>query len=290
METVLVIGVSILVGLAVGILSGLLGVGGGTMLVPVFKLVYGMQAIAATATSLFTIIPTSLTGAISHIRNRTCIPLLGIAAGIGGACTSPAGVWLASLSPEWAIMVAAALVIGYSAITMFRKAAKLRRKKAAKASEKAKGADAKAGAGDSGFEGRIETLDDFKKRIPARRQIIVGVLVGLFAGVISGYVGVGGGFIMIPMFMQLLGTPMKLTSGTSLIAVMAIAVPGTVAQAMLGNVDWLAGIFIACGTIPGAAIGAKLMPRVSELALRFGFSIFLLVAAALLVLNQLGVF
>ncbi len=290
METVLVIGVSILVGLAVGILSGLLGVGGGTMLVPVFKLVYGMQAIAATATSLFTIIPTSLTGAISHIRNRTCIPLLGVAAGIGGACTSPVGVWLASLSPEWAIMVAAALVIGYSAITMFRKAAKLRRKKAAKASEKAKGADAKAEAGDSGFEGRIETLDDFKKRIPARRQIIVGALVGLFAGVISGYVGVGGGFIMIPMFMQLLGTPMKLTSGTSLIAVMAIAVPGTVAQAMLGNVDWLAGIFIACGTIPGAAIGAKLMPRVSELALRFGFSIFLLVAAVLLVLNQLGVF
>ena len=59
---------------------------------------------------------------------------------------------------------------------------------------------------------------------------------------------------------------------------------------MLGNVDWVAGIMVAIGTIPGAAIGSKLIVRVPELVLRFVFSAFLLVAAALLVLNQLGVF
>ena len=75
-----------------------------------------------TATSLFTIIPTSISGAISRIRNKTCIPKLGIAAGLGGACMSPIGIWLATLSPEWAIMGVAALVLGYSAFTMFRKA------------------------------------------------------------------------------------------------------------------------------------------------------------------------
>ena len=73
---------------------------------------------------LFTIIPTSVSGAISHIRNRTCLPKLGIAAGLGGACLSPVGVWLAALSPDWCVMGAAALIIGYSAVTMFRKALK----------------------------------------------------------------------------------------------------------------------------------------------------------------------
>lgn len=277
MELFFLIAGSAAVGVAVGILSGLLGIGGGTVLVPVFKLLYGMPAIAATATSLFTIIPTSLSGVVTHLRNKTCIPALGVAAGIGGAIMSPLGVWLASVSPDWAIMTAAALVIAYSATTMFRKALKLRKKQKAQESE-----ERMAAQGEDAFE---------KAALPpARRLALVGFCVGLVAGVVSGYVGVGGGFLMIPLFMQLLKTPMKLTSGTSLIAVMILAIPGTIAQAVLGNVDWVAGIMVAIGTIPGAAIGSKLIVRVPELVLRFVFSAFLLVAAALLVLNQLGVF
>lgn len=277
MELFFLIAGSAAVGVAVGILSGLLGIGGGTVLVPVFKLLYGMPAIAATATSLFTIIPTSLSGVVTHLRNKTCIPALGVAAGIGGAIMSPLGVWLASVSPDWAIMTAAALVIAYSATTMFRKALKLRKKQKAQESEERIG-----GQGEDAF--------DQAALPPARRLALVGFCVGLVAGVVSGYVGVGGGFLMIPLFMQLLKTPMKLTSGTSLIAVMILAIPGTIAQAVLGNVDWVAGIMVAIGTIPGAAIGSKLIVRVPELVLRFVFSAFLLVAAALLVLNQLGVF
>ena len=83
------------VGLVVGVLSGLLGIGGGTMMVPVFRLGFGLEAIQATATSLFTIIPTSLSGCVTHVRNKTCIVPIGVAAGVGGALTSPVGVWLA---------------------------------------------------------------------------------------------------------------------------------------------------------------------------------------------------
>ena len=114
--------VSLVVGLAVGVLAGLLGIGGGMLLVPAFKLGYAMDSLMCTATSLFTIIPTSVSGAISHIRNKTCLPKLGVAAGLGGACLSPLGVWLATLSPDWAVMGAAALIIAYSSVTMFRKA------------------------------------------------------------------------------------------------------------------------------------------------------------------------
>ena len=109
---ILLAAISLVVGFVVGVLSGLLGIGGGVFLVPIFKLGYLMEPMMCTATSLFTIIPTSISGAISRIRNKTCIPKLGIAAGLGGACMSPIGVWLATLSPEWAMMGVAALVLG----------------------------------------------------------------------------------------------------------------------------------------------------------------------------------
>lgn len=279
--------VSLVVGLAVGVLAGLLGIGGGMLLVPAFKLGYAMDSLMCTATSLFTIIPTSVSGAISHIRNKTCLPKLGVAAGLGGACLSPLGVWLATLSPDWAVMGAAALIIAYSSVTMFRKALK-----APKVPRGATGAEAAdAAAKEAAAEDRAAAIARAHAEAPAIgwREAGIGAAIGLFAGLASGYVGVGGGFIMVPLMMSILHVPMKLTSGTSLIAVMILAVPGTVTQALLGNINWIAGIAVACGSIPGATLGAKLIPKVPERQLRFLFAGFLVVAAVLLVVNQLGV-
>lgn len=279
--------VSLVVGLAVGVLAGLLGIGGGMLLVPAFKLGYAMDSLMCTATSLFTIIPTSVSGAISHIRNKTCLPKLGVAAGLGGACLSPLGVWLATLSPDWAVMGAAALIIAYSSVTMFRKALK-----APKVPRGATGAEAvDAAAKEAAAEDRAAAIERAHAEAPTIgwREAAIGAAIGLFAGLASGYVGVGGGFIMVPLMMSILHVPMKLTSGTSLIAVMILAVPGTVTQALLGNINWIAGIAVACGSIPGATLGAKLIPKVPERQLRFLFAGFLVVAAVLLVVNQLGV-
>lgn len=279
--------VSLVVGLAVGVLAGLLGIGGGMLLVPAFKLGYAMDSLMCTATSLFTIIPTSVSGAISHIRNKTCLPKLGVAAGLGGACLSPLGVWLATLSPDWAVMGAAALIIAYSSVTMFRKALK-----APKVPRGATGAEAAdATAKEAAAEDRAAAIERAHAEAPAIgwREAGIGAAIGLFAGLASGYVGVGGGFIMVPLMMSILHVPIKLTSGTSLIAVMILAVPGTVTQALLGNINWIAGIAVACGSIPGATLGAKLIPKVPERQLRFLFAGFLVVAAVLLVVNQLGV-
>ena len=278
--------VSLVVGLAVGVLAGLLGIGGGMLLVPAFKLGYAMDSLMCTATSLFTIIPTSVSGAISHIRNKTCLPKLGVAAGLGGACLSPLGVWLATLSPDWAVMGAAALIIAYSSVTMFRKALK-----APKVPRGAGAGAADAAAKEAAAEDRAAAIERAHAEAPTIgwREPGIGPAIGLFAGHASGYVGVGGGFIIVPLMMSILHVPMKLTSGTSLIAVMILAVPGTVTQALLGNINWIAGIAVACGSIPGATLGAKLIPKVPERQLRFLFAGFLVVAAVLLVVNQLGV-
>lgn len=278
MDIFLLVISSAAIGIVVGTLSGLLGIGGGTILVPIFKLIFGLPAVMSTATSLFTIIPTSFSGAITHFQKKTCIPLLGIMAGLGGACTSPLGVWLASISPEWAIMVAAALVIAYSAITMFMKAMKLRKEQRSETQEEKPPEQVQE-----------QNLDAFLEGITKSRLVLFGLLIGAVAGLMSGYIGVGGGFLMVPLFMQLLNTPMKLTSGTSLIAVMILAVPGTITNAAMGNIDWVAGIFVALGAIPGATIGSRLISRIPEFQLRVLFSSFLILAAALLVLNQVGV-
>ena len=123
----------------------------------------------------------------------------------------------------------------------------------------------------------------------ARRQLVMGVGVGAIAGVASGYVGLGGGFVMVPLMVSLFHIPMKLTSGTSLIAVALLALPAAVTQTMLGNVSWLVALAVAAGSVPGALLGARLIPRVPERTLRFIFSGFLLVGAVLLALNQTGV-
>lgn len=320
MELVGMAAASIVVGLVVGVLSGMLGIGGGTILVPVFKLAYLMEPIACTATSLFTIIPTSVSGVVSHVRGKTCIPKLGIAAGIGGAITSPVGVWLATQSADWMIMAAAAVIIAYSSFMMFRKALKApRTPKAGKSSAarsdvsretfaapcggSASVAPAAAPAAPSApsaatsVHASVATARNASSTVvPAvppiptltRKQLATGTGIGLVAGLASGYVGVGGGFLMVPMMLQLIHAPMKLTSGTSLVAVMILAIPGVVMQAMLGNVNWVAGIAVACGSIPGATVGAHLVSRIPERTLRFIFSGFLIIAAAALIANQLA--
>lgn len=284
------------VGLVVGVLSGLLGIGGGTMMVPVFRLGFGLEAIQATATSLFTIIPTSLSGCVTHVRNKTCIVPIGVAAGVGGALTSPVGVWLASMSPAWLIMLAAALIIGYSAFNMLRKAFKKPKAAPAQAAATRAGANVpEANAADASAADANGTPADMAPVAAhaessafsvERKHLFMGVGIGLTAGLASGYVGVGGGFIMVPMFLSLLSLPMKKTSGTSLIAVTILAIPGVIEQAMLGHIDFVAGIAMAVGSIPGAVLGAQLMKRVPERALRIFFGVFLLIMAVVLVVNE----
>ena len=266
---------AVLAGVAIGILSGMIGVGGGTIMVPLFRLAFGMSGIGSTATSLFTIIPTSVSGVVSHLRGKTCVPKLGLSLGIGGACLSPVGVMLADASPNWLVMVVAAICIAYSGFTMLRKAIKA-----------PKGTGATAGsAGASEGAGDLGAMRQF-----VGRDYVFSLFIGAFAGLVSGYVGLGGGFIMVPLMVSLMNMPMKLTSGTSLIAIILIATPATIAQCMLGNVDFLIGIAVACGSIPGAAVGARLVRRVPERTLRFIFAAFLLAASILLVLKETGLF
>lgn len=275
MDFLPVLTASILLGLFVGVFSGLLGIGGGTTMVPAFRLLFHMSPLMSTATSLFTIVPTSLSGALSHIRQKTCHVPLGVVLGLGGAVTSPLGVWLATISPAWAVMLVAALVIGYSATDMLIKAAKMK---------------PSSFRGDSLQEETPQGASDIELTKPTRKleskQIVIGFAIGLCAGTVSGYIGVGGGFIMVPLMTMLLGVPMKKASGTSLIAMIILAIPGAIGQGIAGNIDYFVGLATALGSVPGAIMGAALIKRVSERNLRFVFGISMVLAAIMLVVNE----
>lgn len=262
-----------LAGVFVGVMSGLLGVGGGTIMVPIFRLAFGMSPLASTATSLFAIIPTSISGVVAHARAKTCVPKLGLALGVGGAVMSPLGVWLASVSPGWLVICVAAIVIGFSAFKMFKKAVKC--------------APAPRAGAASAHSASPKPVPDQPNL--SRKQYLQGACIGLIAGLASGYVGVGGGFIMVPLMLAVLDIPMSLASGTSLIAIMILAIPGVIEQGLLGNIEYLAGIAIVVGSIPGALVGARLVRVVPERQLRFIFGGFLLVAAVMLTLNEFGI-
>ncbi|WP_251198305.1 sulfite exporter TauE/SafE family protein [Anaerotardibacter muris] len=297
--------IAIVIGLIVGLFSGLLGIGGGTLMIPVFRLGFGMSAIASTATSLFTIVPTSIAGCVTHIKNGTCIVKLGLAAGIAGAITSPLGVLAATNSPDIAIMACAAIIIAYSAFTMFKKAismpknshselsthATLQRFRAAFEDEADREIDLlkKQKEQEALAAERKRLLAEERKRFGAK-QLAKGSAIGLVAGFASGYVGVGGGFLMVPLFISLLGITMKQASGTSLIAVVLLAIPGVITQSLHGNVDYIAGVAMAIGSIPGAIIGASLIRYIPERKMRFLFGFFLLFAAIILIGNEIGVF
>lgn len=290
MEIIVTSFVLILVGIGIGVLSGMLGIGGGTIMVPVLRLGYGLDAFMATATSLFAIIPISLAGAITHIRARSCFPKLGLLLGIAGAVTSSAGVYLGSISPSWLIMLAAAIIIVYSAFTMLRKALRMgKRGTDPSVAGGQKGTDPATPTGNKGTD--LHDAHEAEQTPPCafaftRKNVALAVVIGLIAGFASGYVGVGGGFIMVPLMTAWLGIPMKRTSGTSLIAIIILAIPGVIQQAFLGHIDYLAGIMLCVGAIPGAVLGARLVPRVPERTLRFIFAGLLAVAAVMLVINE----
>ena len=327
MDLLAAFGLPVFVGVFIGILSGLLGIGCGTIMVPVFRLAFGLSPLMSTATSLFTIIPTSISGAVSHIKGKTCVPALGLAMGLGGALTSPVGVWLASLSPAWLVMLAAALIIGYSAVNMLRKAVKAPSKRKTAESRRESSGPSAAAPGDSGArrsaarpsascasllrsDGEINSAqtapsspgaaaegvgtgnhDETAPAVPklSRKQLLIGAAIGLGAGLMSGYVGVGGGFIMVPLMLSLIHIPMKLASGTSLIAILILAIPGTIENGIAGNIDYVVGLSVAIGSIPGAVLGAMLVKRVPERVLRFIFGGFLIIAAIVLFLNEFGI-
>lgn len=278
MELTLLTGVGVaLFGVLVGVLSAMFGIGGGIVMVPLIHLVFGQPAAVASGTSLFAILPTSLAGMAARLRDGTIRFPVGVAAGLAGACLSPLGALAASSLPGAYAMVLTACFILFTAFNMFKRVWKTRPAALEQAEASAPSSPPSPG------QGREAPLAGAS----GARLCLASALLGALVGFLSGYLGLGGGFLIVPLLQSVFGFTMKQATGTSLVAVAILAVPGFVAHALLGNVLWVVGLLLIAGSVVGARVGASLVKRVNERLLTGLFGLVLVVSGVILALQEI---
>ena len=111
-------------------------------------------------------------------------------------------------------------------------------------------------------------------------------MLGLGAGLYSGLLGLGGGFVIVPLLIRLFGFGTKRAIGTSLVAIAILSVPGTITHALLGHIDWRLAIALSLTVIPGAWLGARVTAAASERHVRAAFAVMLAVVGVVMFANE----
>ena len=223
--------VAALIGFASGIASGAFGIGGALLTTPGIRWALGAAPLIAVGTTLPVIIPTALTGVWTYTRGGFVDRRFATVAAIAGASLSVLGALATTLIPGEVLLVGTAVVILFLSLRMLP---------------------------------RSEPVEPPRFRPSIPLFLAVGALSGLLAGLL----GVGGGFVLVPILAVTLRFPLKTALGTSLAVVAAQAVPGTVVHALLGHIDWRIAAGLAIGVIPGARIGSKWAIAASDKRLR----------------------
>jgi len=116
------------------------------------------------------------------------------------------------------------------------------------------------------------------------RHWLVLAVIGVVGGLLSGAFGIGGGIIMVPMLVWLARLDQRRAAATSLVAIVPTAVTGSITYLAAGEIDLLAGLFVAVGAVAGALIGSRLLRRIPLVWLRWMFIALILVVAARMLL------
>lgn len=242
----------LLLALVVGLSLGLLGGGGSILAVPLLTYVAGMEPHEAVASSLVVVGVTSAVAALSHARRGHVRWRTGLLFGAAGMAGAFAGGLLGSRIPGAVLMVAFAVMMLATAAAMLRG----RRTRAAT---------------DTGHGPRVGRV----------------VLDGLAVGLITGLVGAGGGFLVVPALVLLGGLAMPAAVGTSLM-VIAMKSAGGLAGYLTGvTLDWALVGAVTAVAVAGSLLGARLVPLVPEAALRRGFGVFVLVMGVVVLVQEL---
>ena len=116
-------------------------------------------------------------------------------------------------------------------------------------------------------------------------KTLVAVLVGVGAGIASGLLGVGGGIVMVPLLVSLLGATQHRAHATSLAAIVVIGAFGALVFGLEGELEFVPAVMLTLGAIVGAPLGARLMARSSEGNLKIAFGLWMVVVGVTLVVS-----
>ena len=260
---------------AVGFLSGVFGVGGGFLLTPILIFI-GIPHAVAVASSANQLVGASVSGALAHWRRGNVDVSMAIVLLIGGFAGSALGVSIFALlrrlgQVDLTISLSYALLLGILGSLMLvestRALLRMRR---------------------PGPRRKLHQHTwlhglPFKLRF-RRSKLYISALVplglGFFVGILSAIMGVGGGFVMVPAMIYVLGMPTSVVPGTSLLQIIFVAASVTVLQAVENaTVDVVLAMLLLVGGVTGAQLGSRFGTRLRGEQLRALLAIIVLVVA-----------
>jgi uncharacterized membrane protein YfcA len=258
---------TLLAGVGTGVLSGMFGVGGAVVSTPAIR-VLGATPLEGVGSTLPSVIPSAVSGSLRYWRERLIVGRVALWTSATGLAASVGGALLAGTVPGngHLLMILTAALLGFTAY-------RLGDAPRSPSPPTHSPLDVEDPVGDLATPAAdLETASEHEpvRSSPRDRRAETWRLgaIGLAAGGLSGLLGLGGGLIMVPAFTGLVRLTIKEAVATSLACVGALAVPGTITHAILGNINWAFAIPLSIAVIPGARLGAHLAIRASARGLR----------------------
>jgi Predicted permeases len=243
-------------GLVVGLLSGLFGVGGGFLMTPLLMM-FGIPPVVAAATDANQIVAASVSGTYAHWKMGNVDFKMGLHLLIGSFIGGLVGVEFIKIlramgNADFAIKLTYVIMLGGVGTYMFFESlSALRKKKKAEAMPE---------------HYQESALRRFLKSLPFQtnyyksgvtHSIFVPILLGGFVGILAAIMGVGGGFLMVPVMIYMLRMPMHVVVGTSLFQILFTCIEVTFLQSCTNHaVDFILAVLLLLGSTIGAQIGA----------------------------------
>lgn len=239
-------------GFGVGIVFGMFGAGGSAFATPVLALI-GVPPLIAVASPLPAMLPAAFAGARRYLRAGNIDGRVAKLAILGGVPGTLIGALASSLIGGSRLLALSGLMLLVIGIRLLMRDS--------------------LGASERGAERRGRT----------RLVVLSSFGVGLFTGLLAN----GGGFLLVPLFVLVLGLTAVEAAGTSMVVVGVLTVPTLITHWMLGHIDWAVGGGFALGLIPAAAVGARLAQRIPPTKSRIAFGTMLVVFAIWFLIRQL---
>ncbi|GAC1530444.1 MAG: sulfite exporter TauE/SafE family protein [Acidimicrobiales bacterium] len=237
-------------GAAIGVLFGLFGVGGSSFATPVLGLL-GVPGLIAVAAPLPATIPAAIVGARAYVGRKEIDRDVARWSIIGGVPATIVGALLSGAVGGKALLVASGVVLAIVGI-------------------------------------RILLPITAENRLAGRTRRRPGLVISAAAGIgfFTGLLANGGGFLLVPLFVLVLGLTMPESAGTSLVVIAVLSIPTLITHWALGHIDWGVALAFAAGAVPGALVGSRLITHLPAEKLRKGFGVMLIVFAVYFTARQ----
>ena len=271
------------VGLVIGTLAGFFGVGGGFLLTPTLN-VLGFPMVTAIGTSFAAIAGNSTVGVLRHRRLGHVAPKLGVIIGLISIAGVEIGKRLVLVLEGWGLAgtyVRVSYIGLLSFISFSMLVGSFRRHR-----DKGRGTPEVPWGKFRSFA--LPPVITFPRSEVPSVSLWVVVLSGLGIGFISGFMGVGGGFVAFPLLVYLIGVPTRTAVGTSLLITLFSSSYGIAIYGLAGRVQWLMALVVLGGAVLGVQVGARATRSVEGARIRVLFALLLLAVTVSVLLKQMG--